>query len=265
MALKDIDVYRTIASLHGVKVIDNSFLRGYVGKDRNHGFLDSRSFELENTLYNIIERFTDELITFPEEMRFEFSYLSDGIISCVSALENSVKQSVLRSNIRYDEPYIIFQRMRSISMRRAYLLENILNKNSTENYLPSDKWESELLPSIIDITKRHKIKRWYKERRDSNLVKVKNKLNDPRIFSKALEVSRGNHVFLLTSDEDFIGIHKFFYEELDLLSEKHGFYVPDYAVCIVVRYRDNSLSIIEPLEKPKPLNEKELHHFYHKE
>jgi len=262
MALKDIDIYRTIAFLPGVKVIDNSFLMNYVGKDKNHGFLDSRSFELENTFYNIIERFSDNPITFPEEMRSEFIYLSNGIESLISILKNSVEQSVSRPKMKYDEPYIILQRMRSISMKRAYLLENILDKHSTENYLPSNKWESELLPSIIDITERHKIKRWYKERRDLNLVKGQNKLNDLRIFAKALEVSRGNHVFLLTRDEDFVGMHKFFYEELDLLSEKHKFHVPDYAVCIVVRYHDNSLSIIEPLEEPKPLNEKELHRFY---
>lgn len=260
MALKDIDVYRTIASLPGVKVIDSSFLFSYVVGEIENGVSDLKRLELESSLYDALEKFVDKRVTFPSGTLSEFKSLTQDICSNIKSLNGIINNSC-KNSPEYNEICEIWKSMGFLLRRRESILEKILKKNSTENYLSSNKWQTDILIAVMNVAEKCDVKQNYNKKHGLSLPQIKCSLNSLYTFAKALEISRSDYVFLTTRDDAVIGMYQTFYRNLDSLVKKYQFDVPDYTVCLVSRSENGNLSVIEPLEDPKPLDGEEIERF----
>lgn len=260
MALNDIDVYRTIASLPGVKVIDSSFLSSYVVGKMENWVSDLKKLELENSLYDALEKFADKRVTFPHGTLSEFKSLTQDICRSIMSLNININNSD-NDSPEYNEICEICKNMGFLLRRRESILEKILKKNPTENYLSSNKWQNDILLSVMNVAEKCDAKQNYNEKHGLSLSQIKCSLNNLYAFAKALEISKSDYVFLTTRDDVVIGMYQTFYRNFDSLVKKYRFDAPDYPVCLVSKSENGNLSVIEPLEDPKPLNGEEIERF----
>jgi len=261
MALDDMDVYRNIVGLPGVKVIDNSFLSSYLVGEIENGVSNFKRLELESSLYDALEKFVDKRVTFPHGTLSEFKSLTQDICKKIRSLNGIINNSS-KNSPEYNETCEIWKSMGFLLRRRESILEKILKKNPAENYISSNKWQTDILIAVTNVAEKCDVKQSYNKKHSLSLPQIKCSLNDIYTFAKALEISRRDHVFLTTRDDTVIEMYQNFYRNLDSLVEKYQFDFPDYSVCLVSKSENGNLSVIEPLEDPKPLDREEIKRFY---
>lgn len=244
----------SIKKLEGLKVVDCSFLPRYV---RGY-WLDRKypeqvhTFELEERLYDFLTASFDDQWLFSSEFFNEFGRLT----SVLSRSVKKVKKNLHKKNIsklRRDEIGDFLRSIELLVKKRKKFSHNLSRSHSAESYLEQKGFsDSMYLDTILEIGRWDGIKRCFAEKYGKSAPLSQHKYNDESLFSKSLELSRTEPVNILTNDSDFIRIHHAFYDNLDRFSRKYGFEVPAYAISLIISF-NKPLQIIEPLERPKPL------------
>ena len=259
--INDEEAYSKVAELPGIKIIDSSFVKsklanGWRGLDFR---TRCRNLGRERKLYDVMNEFSSEEITHPDEMLSEFRAFSTNLKILYNLIGEGRENVSGRLKIELNE---IWSRFRMVLNKRYNLDNNILKVNKTENYLSEESnWNGSYLPVSIVIGSGEDVKKSYNERYNNNGSRKEHDLHDERIFAKAMAIAQNQPVYILTGDSDFIRMHEKFYEEIDLLSDIYGFEMPEYAVNIVARFKDSPLLIVEPHEELRALNKEKIYSF----
>ncbi len=252
MQLDDKKALEQIVELDGVKIIDSSFVKSYLANGwKNMGFrAKCRNLGRERKLYNVLQKYSCQEITYPLEMQAEFSFLSRNL----DILYRTLEEKMENGNKNYESEELQ-KRFKHVLNERANLEANILKIYTTENFLSDAKENLSYLPALISIGSYDNVRKPL----DKRLVsKREHDLHDERIFAKAMAIAQKNPVYILTGDSDFIRMHTELYTDIEFLSEIYGFKIPEYPVQIIGRFKNTPLIISSPNEELIQLKKENL-------
>jgi hypothetical protein len=236
-------------------VLDTSAFSGFLeGKKMN--ISDQQiSAEYDLGFYAWLIDCLNEDTTFPSESLEEFrkgnETFSRLVRSSIKGTKKHVKgrtksgqKHVHMSKDRKIDIYETNRKVRKSVKNRKKALKEFFNYHPLEEHIP--EWVGRDLKSgdldapiigiynaVYDIASRRGVIVDYAERYgDKPIIVKEHNDNDQRIFTKCVAASYNRPVTLVTKDSDLKRIHKYFYIDLDTLSSKHHFLIPENRVIL---------------------------------
>ncbi len=250
--ISQLDLIREAFKLQGLKVVDTSFIRTQNINYLLIPYADLRrlgAIKSEKEFYEQFPQPPYDKIAFPQEVRDEsyhmISLLKRGVKSTRKKLQRRFARRPgkdehfsINPSLRAHKRAVSEETMKLIPiLRRHYdtaIYPNPLSPHIPQHIMPYLEQMKRAFAYIKDLNPQRK-----QDLIRNSVKREGNTANDSSIFAQAFAASFNEHVYILTSDHDYLWISRVFYNDPNRFSDKFRFPLPEGVVDIVYANKNN--------------------------